>query len=128
MDIIQIEATDSTPKMVLDTQNNTFLISGESYPENVTKCYGEIFETLKNYLDNLSGESFQATFELIYFNSSSVKIIMNLFDLFEDCASKDNDVKIIWCYHEDDETIEEFGEEFAEDLEHASFEMKVISE
>ena len=121
-----IESTESTPEMVLDYDNASFLIKGESYPENVTKCYTDIFDSLGNYLNNMNDGKFTATFELIYFNSSSVKIIMNLFDMFDECASNGNDVKIIWNYQEDDETIEESGEEFGEDLEHASFEMKEI--
>lgn len=128
MDTIHIEATESTPEIILDFDNGTFSLKGESYPENVTKCYGEIFDSLKQHLDTLEDGKFTATFELIYFNSSSVKIIMNLFDLLEECAEKGNDVTIVWCYLEDDETIEEFGEEFSEDLEEAKFEMKEIAE
>ncbi len=126
MDTIHIAATESTPEIILDFNQNEFLIKGESYPENVTKCYGEVFDTLKQHLNSLSQSSFTATFELIYFNSSSVKVIMNLFDILDECACNGNEINIIWNYQEEDETIEEFGEEFGEDLEYAKFTMNSI--
>ncbi len=126
MDTIHLNGTDSTPEMILDFENGTFLLKGESYPENVTKCYGEIFDSLQKHLDTLNNSCFNVTLELIYFNSSSVKIIMNLLEMLDECAGKGNDVSILWLYQEDDETIEEFGEEFSEDIEHAKFTIKAI--
>lgn len=126
METIHINPTESTPEVVLDFEQNSFRISGESYPENVVKFYEEIFDALKTHLSSLQEASFTATFELIYFNSSSVKVIMNLFDMFEECAANGNKVQIVWCYQDDDETIEEFGEEFSEDLEHVQFRMKRV--
>ncbi len=128
MDTLHIEATESTPEITLDFDNAKLSIKGESYPENVTKCYATLFDALKSHLNSLEDATFTATFELIYFNSSSVKIIMNLFEMLEESAQKGNNISVIWRYHEDDETIEEFGEEFSEDLELAKFSMQTISD
>lgn len=126
MDSIHKKATDSTPEMILDFETNSLLIKGESYPENAIKCYEEVFNALKEYLENMHDGTFTATFELIYFNSSSVKVLMNFFNLFDICAEKGNTINIIWCYQDGDDTIEEFGEDFSEDISNANFEMKMI--
>jgi len=126
MENIYIESTESTPEVHFDFAKNELLIKGESYPENVTKFYGPLFEKLSTYLEAETEREITVTLELVYFNSSSVKVIMNLFDMLETAATAGNKVHIIWCYQEDDETIEEFGEEFSEDLEHAKFTMKAL--
>ncbi len=48
---------------------------------------------------------------------------MKLFELLDEMAEMRN-VEIEWHYHEEDDTMEEFGEEFAEDMENASFQLK----
>lgn len=128
MENIFIEATESTPEVRFDYGKGELVLKGESYPENVTKFYGPVFDSLKSYLESSDADTVNFSFELIYFNSSSVKVIMNLFDMLEEAAEEGKSVNILWYYHEDDETIEEFGEEFSEDLECANFEMKAISE
>lgn len=121
MENIVIEATESTPYVNFDYENNKLIIKGESYPENVSKFYGDIFESLKGYLAKCDGATIHTRIELLYFNSSSVKVIMNLLDMLEESADSGNKVIVDWCYQKDDETIEEFGEEFSEDLEKIEF-------
>ena len=53
---------------------------------------------------------------------------MTLFDLLDGVADKRNNVTINWHFAEDDDNMEELGEEFAEDLEHASFNMKSFAD
>ena len=49
---------------------------------------------------------------------------MKLFELL-DKAAENRTVEVEWYYHEEDDTMEEFGEEFAEDMENSLF--KLIS-
>ena len=51
---------------------------------------------------------------------------MGIFDELEETAEAGADVTIKWHYDAEDDTMEELGQEFAEDLEHAKFSMKVI--
>ena len=44
---------------------------------------------------------------------------MKLFELLDEIA-EERKVEIEWHYHEEDDTMEEFGDEFAEDMEKAS--------
>lgn len=125
MDTIQIEATERSPAIEFDFGGNRFLIKGESYPEDVTSFYGPILEKLETHLNELRGASIQFTFDLIYFNSSTAKVLMGLFETLDEAAEK-NDVTIVWNYEEDDDNMEEMGEEFGEDLENAKFVLKEV--
>jgi len=123
MENIKIEATDRSPQIDFNFETNTFLVKGESYPEDVAAFYGPILDQLEKYLESLEGVEIRFGFELIYFNSSTAKILMGLFETLDEAAEDGNDVLITWTYEEEDDTMEELGEEFAEDLENARFEM-----
>jgi hypothetical protein len=123
MDNITVEATDRSPTIDFNFSDNVFVIKGESYPEDVTTFYGDIISNLETHLTTLESGSIQFDFELIYFNSSTAKVLMGLFDMLEEVAEGGLSVVINWHFDEEDDTMEELGEEFAEDLENASFNM-----
>jgi len=124
MEKIRIEATDRSPEIDFDFEAGVFSIRGESYPEDVASFFGPVIDRLDSHLNDLSGGSIRFDFELIYFNSSSAKVLMGLFDALEATAANGVDVSINWIYDADDDTMEELGEEFAEDLSHARFNMQ----
>ena len=126
MDNIKIEASERAPAVDFDFAANTFSLSGESYPEDVTAFYGPLVEKLETHLDGLDGGAVTFNFAFIYFNSSTAKVLMGLFDTLDEAAEGGNTVTINWSYEADDDNMEELGEEFAEDLEHATFNLKVI--
>jgi len=123
---IKIDATDRSPEIDFDFGANTFVIKGESYPEDVSAFYGPVVGQLEEHLSDLEGGSIKFNFELIYFNSSSAKVLMGIFDALDECAGNGNDVHVTWYYDAEDDTMQELGEEFAEDLENATFELKTI--
>ncbi len=126
MDSIKIEAQERSPEIDFDFSANRFLIKGESYPEDVAAFYGPVIGELEEHLATLDGAEVSYTFELIYFNSSSAKVLMGLFETLDEAAENGNQVIIIWVYEADDDNMEEMGEEFAEDLENANFEMRKL--
>lgn len=123
MDNIRIDATERSPSIDFNFSTNTFSLSGESYPEDISQLYGPVVEALRSHLEGQEGAGITFDFELIYFNSSSAKVLMGLFDIL-DAAAENNTVVINWHYEADDDNMEELGEEFGEDLEHATFNMK----
>ena len=125
---LKIEGTDRTPEIDFDFDTNAYAMRGESYPEDVSAFYGPVLEQLENHLHTADTDTVEFNFELIYFNSSSAKILMRLFDLLEETAARGVGVTINWYYDAEDDTMEELGEEFAEDLEHARFSMKVLGD
>ena len=66
-------------------------------------------------------------FELIYFNSSSAKAIMMLMEKLDDAAKNGASIEVYWYYDEEDDTMQELGEEFGEDLEHAAFHLEKMA-
>lgn len=123
MDKIIIEATARTPKFDFNPETRTLTISGESYPEDPTKFFAEPMAKVYEFLKLSHSEIIRFSFHLTYFNSSSAKVLMNLFTALEDSASSGNQVQIDWNYAEDDDNMKELGEEFSEELEHAKFNM-----
>jgi len=51
---------------------------------------------------------------------------MRLFDTLEETADQSVSVTVNWHYDAEDDTMEELGDEFAEDLEAATFNMKKL--
>jgi len=126
MDTIRLEATERTPELDFDFQANTFTLRGESYPEDVTDFFGEPIGRLEAHLGALERGALTFNFELIYFNSSSAKVIMRLFELLEETAQRGVAVTVNWSFDADDDNMEELGEEFGEDLEAAAFNLQTL--
>ncbi len=127
-DKLDIEATSRTPAVAFDFASNHLKIAGESYPEDVTEFYGPVFIALDTYLGILSDRgSCRFDFELIYLNSSSAKAIMMLMDKLDAAAKKGAAVDVYWYYDNEDDTMQELGEEFGEDLENAKFHLEKMT-
>ncbi|HMK39965.1 MAG TPA: DUF1987 domain-containing protein [Methyloceanibacter sp.] len=126
-DKIDIAATTRTPAVTFDFTQHHLKIRGESYPEDVTEFYGPVFTALDNYLSKLGKGSCRFDFELIYLNSSSAKAIMMLMDKLEAAAKKGAEVVVYWYYDKEDDTMQELGEEFGEDLENAKFHLEKMA-
>jgi hypothetical protein len=122
---IEIQATTRSPEIKFDYAANEFLIKGESYPEDVAVFFGPIVGQLREHLSSLDGADIHFNFELIYFNSSSAKVLMGLFETLDEAAEAGNNVTITWACDEDDDNMQEMGEEFGEDLEHAQFKLEI---
>ncbi len=117
MQALNIEATENSPKIVLDPSAGKFEISGESRPEDVRKFYEPILEWIEQYGKELSSAGqtdLQFDFIFEYFNSSSAKYIMDIMSKINDIQVNNSNVnvQIRWHYEEMDEDMQEAGEEF----------------
>jgi len=124
MQNLVIPATARTPAIHFDFSSNHLKISGESYPEDVTEFYKPVFSALDTYLATLASGSCRFDFELIYINSSSAKAILMLMDKLDAAAANGASVDVYWFYDVEDDTMQELGEEFGEDLESAKFHLE----
>ncbi len=116
-----IEATKSTPRVHFDPAAHRLEIAGESYPEHAAKFYGPVFDWLEGYLAEPSSAAIAVSLKLIYFNSSTSKILLNLFDRLDQVAAAGRAVAIQWQFDKDNEVARECGEEFQEEVQHATF-------
>ena len=112
MQIINLEGTEDTPKIILDKTNGIFEISGRSLPEDTAEFYKPIVEWIVDY-GKSPNPSTEFAFKLEYFNTASSKLILDILSKLEDIAG----TTIDWYYHEDDEDMEEAGTEFSELVE-----------
>jgi len=122
MENLQITQTKSSPEINFNTETNIHEISGESYPENTAQFYDPILDWINEYLKLEHTETIIFNIELIYFNSSSSKILLDIFDMLDN--SGNNNITINWIHDEEDEAMEEYGEEFEEEIEHINFVIK----
>lgn len=116
MDALIIEATDDTPKVVLDPSNNNFEFSGKSLPEDVTTFYGPVMDWLDDYAAAPNPKTV-VIFNLVYFNTASSKLILDILFKLEEIFDDGNDISIEWHYQEEDEDMEEAGEEYGDLVE-----------
>jgi len=127
MNPINIAKTARTPQVDFDFVRNQFVIAGESYPEDVSAFYGPLLQKMTDFLVGLSNAEIGFRFELIYFNSSTAKIVMELFEALEEAAVSGNQVVITWVHEAGDDNIKELGEEFSEELAEAKFILEEIA-
>jgi hypothetical protein len=112
MEILNLEGTEDTPKIILDKKNGIFEISGRSLPEDSAEFYRPVLEWIGNYGAQPNSNT-DFVFKLEYFNTASSKLILDVLSALEDIKG----MKILWYYHEDDEDMEEAGQEFSELVE-----------
>jgi hypothetical protein len=121
MQTIEIQATARTPLMTFNPVEGLFLLEGESYPEDTKKFYDTPLTSVYDYLKQTGLRPSKFVFRLKYFNSSSAKVLMDLFMAIEESAIAGNTINVEWHHAEDDDNMQELGEEFSEELQTAQF-------
>lgn len=110
MEDLLIEKTVKTP-YIKATASGTIDLKGISVPEDSF----EFYEPLKVWLDQYQLSPSKNTVinvNLDYFNTSSARILLNLFRLLELIHKKGNDVTINWFFEHDDIEMEEAGNDY----------------
>lgn len=117
MENFLIKGSTYIPTINFDAQNNVLEISGESYHEYTIEFFQPIFEWLNGYLAE-PNKSFVFNFKMTYFNTSSSRRFLEIFDLLENYVkSKSGKVEVNWYYKEGDLDMLESGEEYADDVD-----------
>ncbi|WP_375562340.1 DUF1987 domain-containing protein [Bernardetia sp. OM2101] len=117
MENFQIEGENYIPTVNFNAETGALEISGESYHEYTIEFFQPIFEWLNNYLEQ-EGRTIVFNFRMTYFNTSSSRRFLEIFDLLEDYSkSKNGNVTVNWYYEKDDVDMLESGEEYAEDVD-----------
>lgn len=114
MDNLKIESTQSTPSVFADARAGTVEMRGDSYPENSFELFSPVLQWVENFLREVERE-LTLNLHLLYLNTSSVKAMMDIFDLLEEAHRAGRTVAVNWYYDEQNERIAELAEEFRED-------------
>ena len=107
MNSVYIQATQLSPKVILDKENNQFQIIGKSIVENAHQFYAPVLAWFEEYFEK-PNEKTEVIFHFEYINSSSYLQVANLTKIFSE-YTEDNHINIKWVYDEKDDSIEEIG-------------------
>jgi len=121
---LEKQKTASTPYILIDEEKGYMKITGRSFHENVIDFFREINDWLDGYLKTDFGTF---TFDCImdYFNSSTVKVLLNLMMKMDSHSSGSNKVIINWITSSYNEIVIECGEDLREEIKNLTFNMVV---
>ncbi|MBL4752421.1 MAG: DUF1987 domain-containing protein [Flavobacteriales bacterium] len=121
MKVLNIDPTECSPGVLMDPGANTFVIWGESRPEDAREFYLPILNWMDEYQkfrywkdDQFSKGQELAVFEFKfeYLNSTSAKFILDLLIKIGNFQEDKMDIKVHWYYDEEDLDMKESGELF----------------
>ena len=113
---LHIPAERDKPEIDFKFSEHHLLLRGESFPENALAFYGPVVAALMEYLNQIKDTQITVDIELRYFNSSSTKILLNVFRMFDQASTNGNTVTLNWRHDPEDDTIAEFGADIAHDF------------
>ena len=116
MEALDIRATNDTPKVLLDPENDIFEISGRSLPEDVVSFYQPVLDWLEDYKE-APNDFTEFVFKYIYFNTATSKLVQDILIKLEEIHENGEKVQVIRFYEEDDEDMLDLGEEFSENVD-----------
>ena len=116
MENLYIKETKYTPEIKMDADKGLIEVKGKSYPENTFEFYEPIFKWLEEYFKNPQKIT-TINIELVYFNSSSSKLLFDFFDLLDEKREEGHKIIVNWIYDKENENAKEDGEDFKEDFE-----------
>ena len=119
------EAGQRTPQV--EFTPTSCLIRGECYPENISEWSDPVLKALEECVGNDESE-FVVDIELYYFNSSSAKFLFDFFEFLEESAEGGKSIVINWRYRAEDDTMQEAGEDFQEDMEACTYKMVMVED
>jgi len=114
MNALTIEGSQSTPSIFADWDLGRLIMRGDSYPENSFEFFSPVIDWIERYLTE-SAAPFGLELRLVYMNTSSVKAMMDIFDLLEDAHGRGRQVSVNWYYDPRNERVLDLADEFRED-------------
>jgi hypothetical protein len=114
MNNLTIQGSQSTPFVTADWTQGLLSMQGDSYPENSYEFFGPITDWIDRFLQQTQAP-LRLELRLVYMNTSSVKVMMDIFDLLEEFHGKGRQVRVDWYYDPRNERVVDLADEFRED-------------
>ncbi|QTF93911.1 biofilm regulation phosphoprotein SiaC [Halomonas sp. BM-2019] len=111
---LDIPGSQSTPAIQSSWQAGRLAMQGDSYPENSYELFDQVIAWVRRFLDE-EARTLHLDLALVYLNTSSVKAMMDIFDLLEEAHTRGREVSVAWRYDPCNERIAELADEFRED-------------
>lgn len=123
MNDFSLPGSQSTPAIHSDWAAGSVSMQGDSYPENSYELFHQVFEWIERFLAEAE-RPLSLELRLLYLNTSSIKAMMDIFDLLEAAHQQGKAVAVNWYYDRQNERVVELAEEFKEDC---SFPFSILS-
>lgn len=114
MEDLIIKGTESTPEIIFDYKHHVFEFKGVSYPGNTRKFYEPVITWLNEYFKNVDVQETTINIDMYYFNSSSLKVFFNFFNVFDRTISEGKKIIVNWYFDKENDNGRITGEEFKE--------------
>jgi len=111
MSNLTITGSQSTPAISGDWEAGVLTMTGDSYPENSFDLFNRVIDWVERFLAD-GKRPLALELHLLYLNTSSVRAIMDVFDLLEDAYADGHPVAVNWHYDRRNERVAELAEEF----------------
>jgi hypothetical protein len=116
---LRIESSKFTPGIVLDPIHFIFEFYGFSLPENAIEFYSPVIEWLHDLRKEITAKSIlpneiNVIFKLVYYNSASLRQLIEIFHTLSDINQLNISVKIAWQYDSEDPQMAEAGKELGD--------------
>ena len=124
MNDFSIPGSQSTPAIQSDWEKGIVSMQGDSYPENSYELFHQVYEWIERFLGE-AAHPLSLELRLLYLNTSSIKAMMDIFDLLEAAYQEGRQVAVNWYYDIRNERVVELAEEFKEDC---TFPFEIIAD
>jgi len=126
MNDLQIKGTIKSPTFDFNYEKGELNIKGRSHPEDVLTVYKPVLQWLEEYSKNPKPIT-TVNITLEYFNTSSSKVILEIFRQLKKLQDAGNSVIVKWYYAESDHELRDDGEMFS-DMVKLPIELVVLKE
>jgi hypothetical protein len=116
MNNLELAPRSNTPYLDFNAGTGYLLMKGRSIPEDPEKFYDPILNWLNEYFKQTRQETV-LEFRLEYVNSGSSKYILEMMRRLQKQVKKGRQIRVIWCFETDDESIEDLGEHFKQTVD-----------
>jgi hypothetical protein len=107
-----LNGTKQTPYVNFNAVSGKLELSGRSIPENSFEFYNPLLEWLAAYAE-VALPTTEMKVYLEYFNTSSSKYILEVLKKLKEINDLEGkEIKVEWCYDEDDDEMMETGEDY----------------
>jgi hypothetical protein len=119
MKFYRIESSKFTPGIILDPTHMVLEFYGFSLPENAIDFYKPIINwliELKTEIekDQKNSKEINIIFKLVYYNSASLRQLVNIFQVFGEMHQQGLPIHIVWQYDSEDPQMADAGKELGD--------------
>ncbi len=113
--VVTVEATEDTPKLILNPHKKTVLIEGSSFPEDAVEFYSYVIQWVVEHTKKFEGQ-FKCVFDYTILSSASNKMVFEILLKLEKLKQNGKDILVEWKYSSFDEDMYDEGKGFKDTL------------